>query len=95
MDRGSVYVKELCYLRSIGASNLIQIALKMAKIREGYFFACTVHVYRDPPVGHIAVKGLIKVIFPSIGLIWCESNTHIRKAKIESHARVRIINANR
>ena len=63
MDRGSVHVKELCYSRSIGASNLIQIALKMAKIREGYFLACTVHVYRDQPVGHIAVKGLMICIF--------------------------------
>ena len=25
--------------------------------------ACTVHVYRDPPVGHIAVKGIMICIF--------------------------------
>ena len=54
-------MEELCYSRSICVPNLRQIAFKMAKIREVILLACTIHVYRDPPVGHIAVKGLNNV----------------------------------
>ena len=32
--------------------------IQNGKDPRGILLACTAHVYRDPPVGHIAVKGL-------------------------------------